>query len=255
MSLFDLTGKVAIVTGSSRGIGKAVAMTLAEQGAKVAVCSRTLDACEAVADAINQRHGQGSAIAVAVNISDKVGLQTLVDRTRETLGEIDILVCNAAVNIHVGPLETISDDQFHKIFGSNVVSNHWLISMVAPSMRARRSGSIILISSAGGVVGSPDIGAYCISKAAEMQLARNLATEFGPDGVRVNCVAPALIRTDFARALWENEAYLAKNNDETPLRRIGEPEDVAGVVAFLASSASAFVTGQSLLVDGGRTIT
>ena len=254
MSQFDLTGKVAIITGSSKGIGKASAFELAEHGAKVVISSRKQDACDAVAAELNARYGDGTAIAVAANISDKAGLQNLVDETRSAFGQVDVLVCNAASNPYYGPQEGIADDQFRKILDNNIVSNHWLISMVVPEMRARRSGSIVIISSIGGLRGSPVIGAYCISKAADMQLARNLAVEYGPDNVRVNCIAPGLIKTDFARALWEDPEREKRTNSTTPLRRIGQPEEIAGGVVFLASSASAFMTGQTIVIDGGVTI-
>ncbi|WP_010163463.1 SDR family NAD(P)-dependent oxidoreductase [Sphingomonas sp. PAMC 26617] len=254
MSQFDLTGKVAIVTGSSRGIGKASAFELAEHGAKVVISSRKQDACDAVAAEINARYGDGAAISVAANISDKAGLQHLVDTTRAALGQIDVLVCNAASNPYYGPQAGIADDQFRKILDNNIVSNHWLITMVAPEMRERRAGSIIIVSSIGGLRGSTIIGAYCISKAADMQLARNLAHEFGPDNVRVNCIAPGLIKTDFARALWEDPERIAAANSTVPLRRIGEPEEIAGAVVFLASQASSFMTGQTIVLDGGVTI-
>jgi NAD(P)-dependent dehydrogenase (short-subunit alcohol dehydrogenase family) len=254
MSLFDLTGKVAVVTGSSRGIGKASVFELAEHGAKVVVSSRKQDACDAVAAEINAKYGDGTAIAVAANISDKEGLQHLVDESRRAFGKIDILVCNAASNPYYGPQEGISDDQFRKILDNNIVSNHWLISMVVPEMRARRDGSVIIISSIGGLRGSTAIGAYCISKAADMQLARNLAHEYGPDNVRVNCIAPGLVRTDFARALWEDPERQKAANSTVPLRRIGEPEDIAGGVVFLASKAASFTTGQTIVMDGGVTI-
>jgi NAD(P)-dependent dehydrogenase (short-subunit alcohol dehydrogenase family) len=254
MSLFDVTGKVAIITGSSRGIGKASAFELAEHGAKVVISSRKQEACDAVAAEINGRYGEDTAIAVAANISDKAGLQHLVDATRDAFGRIDILVCNAASNPYYGPQEDIADEQFRKILDNNIVSNHWLISMVVPEMRERREGSIIIVSSIGGLRGSSIIGAYCISKAADMQLARNLAHEHGQHGIRVNCIAPGLIRTDFARALWEDEAAVADRNRSTPLRRIGEPHEIAGAVVYLASPASSFMTGQTLVVDGGVTI-
>jgi len=254
MSQFDLTGMVAIVTGSSRGIGLASARELAEHGAKIVISSRKQDACAAVAAELNAKHGEGTAIAVAANISDKARLQHLVDETRAQLGRIDILVCNAASNPYYGPQAGIADDQFRKILDNNIVSNHWLIQMVAPEMLERRSGSIIIISSIGGLRGSPVIGAYCISKAADMQLARNLAVEFGPSNVRVNCIAPGLIKTDFARALWEDPQRIEAANTSVPLRRIGEPEEIAGAVVFLASSASNFMTGQTMVIDGGVTI-
>jgi NAD(P)-dependent dehydrogenase (short-subunit alcohol dehydrogenase family) len=252
MSLFDLTGKVAVITGSSRGIGRAIAEAMADQGARVVISSRKAEACQAVADSINAKH-PGAAIVVPASISSKEALQNLVDETRRQLGRIDVLVCNAASNPYYGPMGGISDDQFRKILENNVIANHWLIQMVAPEMIERRSGSIIIVSSIGGLKASAVIGAYNISKAADFQLARNLAAEFGPHQVRVNCVAPGLIRTDFARALWENPDTLKAVTAHTPLQRIGEPEEIAGAAVFLASDASTFVTGQAIVVDGGST--
>ena len=254
MKLFDLTGKVAIVTGSSRGIGRASAEALADHGAKVVISSRKQDACDEVAAAINAKHGAGTAIAVAASISDKAALQHLVDETRRAFGRIDILVCNAASNPYYGPLADIADDQFRKILDNNIVSNHWLIQMTAPEMRERKDGAIVIISSIGGLRGSPVIGAYNVSKAADFQLARNYAVEYGPDNVRVNCIAPGLIKTDFARALWEDPAAEARVNKGTPLRRLGDPEDIAGAVVYLASPAGRYMTGQAMVVDGGVTI-
>jgi NAD(P)-dependent dehydrogenase (short-subunit alcohol dehydrogenase family) len=252
--LFDLTGKVAIVTGSSRGIGLAIAAALAEHGAKVIISSRKQDACDEVAQAINAQHGEGTAIAVAASISDKQALQNLVDETRRQFGRIDVLVCNAASNPYYGPMAGISDEQFRKILDNNVIANHWLISMVAPEMLERGEGSIVIVSSIGGLTSSTVIGAYNISKAADFQLARNLAAEFGPKGVRVNCIAPGLIKTDFARALWENPDTLKAVTRATPLRRIGEPYEIAGAAVFLASPASTFMTGQTMVIDGGSMI-
>ncbi len=252
--LFDLTGKVAIVTGSSRGIGLAIAAAMAEHGAKVVISSRKQEACDEVALAINNQHGGGRAIAVAANISEKVALQQLVDETRNQIGRIDVLVCNAASNPYYGPMAGISDDQFRKILDNNVIANHWLISMVAPEMLEREEGSIIIVSSIGGLTSSTMIGAYNISNAADFQLARNLAAEFGPKKVRVNCIAPGLVKTDFARALWENPDTLKAVTRSTPLRRIGEPHEIAGAAVYLASPASTFMTGQTMIVDGGSTI-
>jgi NAD(P)-dependent dehydrogenase (short-subunit alcohol dehydrogenase family) len=254
MSLFDLTGKVAIITGSSRGIGRAIAEAMADQGAKVVISSRKAEACEEAANAINAKHGDGTAIVVPANISSKEALQTLVDETRRQFGRIDILVCNAASNPYYGPMAGITDDQFRKILENNVIANHWIIQMVAPEMLERKEGSIIIISSIGGLTSSEVIGAYNISKAADFQLARNLASEFGPAGVRVNCIAPGLVRTDFARALWENPDTLKAVTRSTPMRRIGEPHEIAGAAVFLASPASTFMTGQAVIVDGGSTV-
>lgn len=254
MELFDLSGKVAIVTGSSKGIGKAIAERLAEHGAKVVISSRKAEPCEAVAQAINEKHGEGRAIAIPANIAFKDDLQRLVDDTRAVFGKIDILVCNAATNPYAGPMAGISDEQFGKILQNNVVSNHWLIQMVAPEMLERNDGSILIISSIGGLRGNALIGAYNISKAADMQLARNLAVEYGPQNVRVNCIAPGLIKTDFARYLWEDPQTLKSVTEPAPLKRIGLPDEIAGTAVYLCSPASAYVTGQTLVVDGGLTI-
>jgi NAD(P)-dependent dehydrogenase (short-subunit alcohol dehydrogenase family) len=254
MQLFDLTGKVAVVTGSSRGIGRAIAEAMADHGAKVVISSRKAPACQEVADAINAKHGDGTAIVVPASISSKEELQTLVDETRAQLGRIDVLVCNAASNPYYGPMAGISDEQFRKILDNNVIANHWLISMAAPEMLERGEGSIIIVSSIGGLTSSTMIGAYNISKAADFQLARNLAAEFGPRGVRVNCIAPGLVKTDFARALWENPDTLKAVTRHTPLRRIGEPHEIAGAAVFLAAPASTFMTGQTIVVDGGSTV-
>jgi NAD(P)-dependent dehydrogenase (short-subunit alcohol dehydrogenase family) len=254
MSLFDLSGKVAVITGSSRGIGRAIAERLAEHGAKVVVSSRKAEACKEVADTLNKKHGKDSAIVVPANISSKDDLKNLVEEATRKFGKIDILVCNAASNPYFGPLAGIQDDQFRKILDNNILSNHWLAQLVSPQMIKRREGSIIIVSSIGGLRGSPVLGAYCISKAADLQLARNLAVEYGPHNVRVNCIAPGLIKTDFARALWEDKARLAAREEQTPLRRIGEPDEIAGAAVFLASAAGSFVTGQNIVIDGGVTI-
>ena len=253
MNLFDMQGEVALITGSSRGIGKAIAEAMAAHGAKVVISSRKQDACDAVAAEINARHGAGTAIAVAANISSKENLQHLVDETVAAFGPVTALVCNAASNPYYGPSAGISDDAFRKILDNNILSNHWLIHMCAPAMTAAVKGSITIISSVGGLKGSSIIGAYCISKAADMQMARNLADEFGPQGVRVNCIAPGLIKTDFARALWEDPKRIAESNNRVPLRRIGEPHEIAGAAVFLASAAGGFTTGQTIVIDGGNT--
>ena len=253
MELFELTDKVAIITGSSRGIGRAVAEAYAAAGARVVISSRKQGACDEVAAAINARHGDQRAIAIAANISDKTALEALVAQTRLHFHRIDVLVCNAATNPYFGPMSGIGDDQFRKIFDNNVLASHWLISMIAPEMIERRDGAIIIVSSIGGLIGSGVIGAYNISKAADLQLVRNLAIEFGPHNVRINAIAPGVIRTDFARALWENPAAEAVLQRATSLGRIGEPEEIAGAAVFLASRASAYVTGQTIVVDGGAT--
>lgn len=253
-SLFDLTGKVAIVTGSSRGIGRAIAERMAEHGAKVVISSRKAAPCEEVAKGINAKHGEGRAIVIPANISSKDELKRLADETRAKWGQIDILVCNAASNPYYGPQQDIPDDAFRKILDNNIVANHWMISNVIPEMVARKDGCVIIISSIGGLRGSPVIGAYCISKAADMQLARNLAVEYGPHNVRVNTIAPGLIKTDFAKALWDDPETLKKSTAGAALKRIGEPDEIAGAAVFLASKAGSFTTGQTLVIDGGATV-
>jgi NAD(P)-dependent dehydrogenase (short-subunit alcohol dehydrogenase family) len=203
---------------------------------------------------INDAVGRKAAIAIPCNIAAKEALQNLVDETTRAFGKVDILVCNAASNPYFGPMGDMADDQFNKILQNNIVSNHWLIQMAAPQMRARKDGSIILISSIGGLRGTPVLGAYAISKAADMQLTRNLAAEFGADNVRVNTIAPGLIQTDFARAVWENPAILKAATERSPLGRIGQPDEIAGMAVFLAGQAGAFTTGQTFVIDGGQTV-
>ena len=254
MKLFDLSGKTAVITGSSKGIGKAIAEQMADHGANVVISSRKAGRCDEVAQAINARHGEGRAIAVPANIASKEDLQRLVDETNAAFGQIDILVCNAATNPYAGPMAGITDEQFEKILQNNVISNHWLIQMVAPQMLERKDGSIILLSSIGGLRGNALIGAYNVSKAADMQMARNLAVEWGPSNVRVNCIAPGLVQTDFAKYLWENPDLLKTVTEPAPLKRIGQPDEIAGAAVYLAAPASAYMTGQTLVIDGGVTI-
>jgi NAD(P)-dependent dehydrogenase (short-subunit alcohol dehydrogenase family) len=254
MTLFDLTGKVAIVTGSSRGIGRAIAERMAEHGANVVISSRKPGPCEEVAAGINKARGRKAAIAVPASISSKDDLQNLVNETNREFGKIDIVVCNAASNPHFGSMSTIADDAFRKVMDNNVLANHWLIQMVLPQMTARKDGVVIIVSSIGGLRGSPVIGTYNISKAADFQLARNLAVENGPNNIRVNCIAPGLIKTDFAKALWDDPEILKRSTAGAPLRRIGEPDEIAGAAVFLASKAGNFMTGQAIVVDGGQTI-
>ena len=252
MTPFDLTDKVAIITGSSRGIGRAVAETMAGLGAKVVISSRRAEACESVAAAIRARGAE--AAVIACNVSRKTEVEALVAGTLAHYGRIDILVCNAAVNPVFGPLAQLSDEAFDKIMGANVKSNIWLANLVIPGMADRGGGAIVIISSIGGLRGSEMLGAYGISKAADFALARALAVEWGPRNVRVNCVAPGLVKTDFARALWEDEARLAVRTARTPLRRIALPEEIGPIAAFLASPAASFITGQIIVADGGVTI-
>jgi NAD(P)-dependent dehydrogenase (short-subunit alcohol dehydrogenase family) len=249
---FDLTGQVAVITGSSRGIGRSAAETMAALGAKVVVSSRKPEACEAVVAAIASAGGE--AIAIPCNISRKQEVAALIDGTLKRWGRLDTLVCNAAVNPYFGPLAQIPDEAFEKIMNSNVKSTLWLCNLALPAMAERGGGSTVIVSSIGGLRGSTMLGAYGISKAADFQLARSLAVEWGAKNIRINCVAPGLVKTDFARALWEDEKRLKPRLETTPLRRIGEPDDIGGVIAFLASRAAAFITGSVIVADGGVTI-
>ena len=250
-NLFDLSGQVAIITGSSKGIGRSAAEIMASLGAKVVVSSRKADVCEEVAAGI--RKAGGEAIVIPCNISRKEELENLVKGTLKQWGRIDTLVCNAAVNPFFGPLEKIPDDAFDKIMSSNIKSNLWLCNFALPHM-VEKGGSVVIVSSTGGLRGSAQLGAYGISKAADMQLTRSLAVEWSPRGVRINCVAPGLVKTDFARALWEDPDRLKRTVATAPLRRIGEPHEIGGIVAFLASKASTFMTGTVIVADGGMTI-
>jgi NAD(P)-dependent dehydrogenase (short-subunit alcohol dehydrogenase family) len=252
MTPFDLTDRVAIITGSSRGIGRSIAETMAGLGAKVVISSRRAEACESVAAAIRDRGGE--ATVITCNVSRKNEVEALVADTLARYGRIDILVCNAAVNPVFGPLAQLSDEAFDKIMGANVKSNIWLANLVIPGMAARGGGAVVIISSIGGLRGSDMLGAEGISKAADFALARALAVEWGPRNVRVNCVAPGLVKTDFARALWEDEARLAVRTARTPLRRIALPEEIGPIAAFLASPAASFITGEIIVADGGVTI-
>jgi len=250
-SPFDLTGKVAVITGSSRGIGRAIAESMAALGAKVVISSRKAEACETVAQEIAA--AGGDAAAIPCNISRKPEVEALVDGARKRFGAVDILVCNAAVNPVYGPLRELADEAFDKVMGANVKSSLWLCNLTIPAMAERGGGAVILVSSIAGLRGTDRLGAYSISKAADFALVRNLAVEWGPRNVRVNCIAPGLVKTDFARALWEDEALLAQRTAQTPLRRIGEPHEIGPVAAFLASSAASFITGQIIVADGGVT--
>jgi len=248
-SLFDLTGKVAIITGSSKGIGRAIAERMAEHGAKVVVSSRKEGPCEEVAAGIRAKGGD--ALVVPCHVAHKDQLQNLVDKTLAHFGGIDIVVGNAGINPYFGPMSGISDEVWDRIMGTNIRSNMWLANMACPHLAARGGGAFIIVSSLGGLRGSAHLGAYAVSKAADMQLARNICVEWVPKNIRANCLAPGIIRTDFARALWENPVIYKKRTRDTPLQRIGEVDEVAGAAVFLASPAGNFISGQSIVIDGG----
>ena len=251
-TLFDLTGKVAVITGSTRGIGRAIAEEMARAGARVVISSRKAESCEEVAAALRAEGLE--ALPIPCNISKKAELENLVTETRKAYGKIDVLVCNAALNPYYGPMAGASDEVFTKIMAVNIQSNLWLCNMVIPEMAERKDGSVIIVSSIGGLKGSQVLGLYCICKAADFQLVRNLAVEWGEHNIRVNAIAPGLVKTDFAKALWDNPETLAKVEAGTPLRRIGESIDIAGAAVFLGSKAGSWMTGQQIVIDGGVTI-
>jgi dehydrogenase/reductase SDR family member 4 len=251
-SPFDLSGKVALVTGSTRGIGKSIAEEMARAGARVVVSSRKAEACEQVRAEFEKQGYE--VLAQPCNVSRKDELQALVDATRRRWGRIDVAVSNAASNPYYGPLAAIPDDAFDKIFANNVKSVLWLAAMTLPGMAELGGGSYITVGSIGGLKASTVIGAYGMSKAADHMLVKNLAAEWGPKNVRVNAIAPGLIKTDFAKALWEDDKRRKERESITPLRRIGDPKDIGAIAVFLASAAAAFVTGQVIVADGGVTI-
>lgn len=250
--LFDMTGKVALITGSTKGIGRSIAEEMARLGAKVVISSRKAEACEQVA---NELKAQGfEAMAIPCHVGKKDDLQNLVNKTNEAWGTIDVLVCNAATNPVYGPTSEMTDEAWDKIMDTNVKGSFWLTNMVLPQMAEQGEGAVVMLSSIAGIRGNTTIGTYGVSKAAEAALARNLAVEWGPKGVRINSIAPGLIKTDFAKALWEDPVRVKRAEDKTPLRRIGDPVDIAGLAVFLSTKASAYITGQTIVADGGETI-
>ncbi len=250
--MFDLREKVAVITGASRGIGRSIAENMARAGARVVISSRKLDACEEVAEAI--RAEGGDAIAIAAGLGHQDQLEALIGETRKTWDKVDILVCNAAVNPYYGPLTGLDNELFDKMMHCNVRDNLFLCKQVLPEMAERRDGTIIVISSVGGIRGNSVLGAYGITKAADMALVRNLAVEWGKKNIRINCIAPGLVKTDFARALWENPEMRSHLENMTPLGRIGEPDDIGLLATFLATKGGAFITGETIVADGGMSI-
>lgn len=251
--MFSLDGQVAIVTGSSRGIGQSIAQQMAAAGAKIVVSSRKVDACEAVVKQIKDAGGE--AIAVACNISRRNECEALVKAAVDTWGRLDHFVANAAVNPVYGPMSNLSDEAFDKVMTSNVQSAIWFANSAMPHMVEQGGGSFTIVSSIGGLKGSATLGLYGISKAADFGIARALAVEWGPKNIRANAIAPGLVKTDFARALWEDDKNRTERENRTPLRRLGDPDDIGAIAVFLASKAANFVTGQVIVADGGVTIT
>ena len=255
MSLFNLKNKSILVTGSSKGIGKAIAYQCAEHGAKVIISSRKLDICEQTAKEINTKLGTEVAYAIPANISDDNQIENLVNETRKKIGKIDVLICNAATNPFMGSMLDMPIEKFDKVMHNNIRSNQILCNLVLPEMISKEDGSIIIISSIAAIKGSPILGAYNISKAADVMIVKNIAAEFGHKNIRANSIAPGLIKTDFAKALWENPDILKTVLSSTPMQRIGVPDEIAGVAVMLASKAGNYINGQTIVVDGGTTIT
>ena len=253
MSLFNLKNKSFLITGSSKGIGKSIAFHAADHGAQVIISSRKLDACKETANEINEHCGTEVAFPIQANIAHEEELNNLVDQTNKLLGKIDVLICNAATNPFMGSMADIPSDAFDKVMNNNIKANHILTNLVTPQMIDRKDGVIIIISSVGGTIGSNLIGTYNISKAADIQMVKNIAVEYGHHNIRANTVAPGLIRTDFARGLWENPVIHEQYTKTHPMRRIGEPDEVAGAVIMLASDAGKYINGQTIIVDGGAT--
>jgi NAD(P)-dependent dehydrogenase (short-subunit alcohol dehydrogenase family) len=251
-SLFDLHGQVALVTGGTRGIGRAIAERMAEAGAQVVVSSEDVAACETAA--AEMRAPVRDVIGIPCDVSSRAAIEALVARVYALRGRIDTLVCNAGVAPHMGPIATASDRDWDLTMTVNLRSVLWLTSLVIPRMAERGGGSVIITSSIAGVRGNKAIGLYGLSKAASAELARNLAVEWGPRNVRVNAISPGLTRTEFARPLLDNPDVMSRRLALTPLRRAGEPDEIAGVAVMLAARAGAFITGQNLVVDGGTTI-
>jgi NAD(P)-dependent dehydrogenase (short-subunit alcohol dehydrogenase family) len=251
-SLFDLTGKVALVTGATRGIGLAIATEMAHAGAAVVISSNEAQACEQVSAEL-RRQGL-DVIGIACDVGERAQLESLVSRALSQHSRIDVLVCNAGVAPHAGPIASATDADWDLTMTVNLRSALWLTSLVIPGMAQRRDGVVILTASLSSVRGNKGIGLYGLSKAGVAQLARNLAVEWGPANVRVNAISPGVIATEFARPLTDDEAVLARRLALTPLRRVGEPAEIAGVAVMLAARAGAFITGQNLIVDGGTLI-
>ena len=250
-NLFDLSGKVALVTGASKGMGRAMAEALVSNGAKVIISSRKQDQLELVAAEINKGYDKDQVRAISCNMSQEDQIDNLVKRAEKTFGPVDVLVGNAGVNPYYGPISEVSRTAYSKTMDTNVYSNLLLAKKLNPGMREVGGGSMIFTSSVGAFKPSLSLGVYGMSKLSLIGLTRNLAAEYGPFGIRVNAICPGLIKTDFAKAIWKNPEAEQRAKTEIPLRRLGEVDDFKGIAVFLASDSSSYITGQALTVCGG----
>jgi NAD(P)-dependent dehydrogenase (short-subunit alcohol dehydrogenase family) len=253
-SLFDLTDKVAIITGSSRGIGYASALGMAEHGAKVVISGRNADACASAAQQINEAIGKQVAMPFACNIGRKGELQSLVDAANDRWGRVDIVMANAAIHPWVGSVLDLADETFNKFMQVNVQSNIWLAQMTVPAMIERGYGRFISVASVVGLFGDAVTGTYGLTKAADMQFVRNLTMEFAAKGVTANCIAPGTFKTEMARSQWEDKAMADWYFGRNPSQRFGEVEEIAGLAVLLASPSGGYINGQTIAVDGGHTV-
>jgi len=246
--LFDLKGKCAIITGSTRGIGRAIAEAMIAAGARVVISSEDVDDTARVAKELGQP-------GIAADVADDAALAALVASAVADLGGLDILVCNAGITGKPGPFAGIEMDNYDRVMAINLRSQVVLTGLAVPHIAAKGGGAVVLMGSISAQRGNGAINAYALSKAGVSQLARNLAVEWGPKNVRVNAIAPGFIATELSKPLLESEAFMARRMQMTPLRRPGKPEEVAGAAVFLASPAGAFTTGQTITVDGGTVVT
>lgn len=251
-NLFDLRERVAIITGSSRGIGLASAKAMASQGARIVISGRKAEACELAAEEILKDGGE--AIAVPCNIGRKDELQNLVDTANRHWGRVDIVMANAAIHPWVGSVLDLQEETFNKFMQVNVQSSIWLSQMTVPQMVERGYGRFIVVASIVGLLGDPVTGTYGLTKAADMQLVRNMAMEFASQGITANCIAPGTFKTEMARSQWENPEMVAWYNKRNPSRRFGELDEIAGLALLLASPSGGYINGQTIAVDGGHTI-
>ena len=250
-NLFDLTGKVALITGSSSGMGRAIAEAMGQQGATVIVSSNDVAGCET---AVAEFTSRGiTAVAIPCDVSKKEAIDTLYQTALAQFGKIDVLVSCVGM-APVGSFLDITAPDFEQIMAINLQSAIYLTKLIIPQMVERRDGALIYLASIAGVRGNKHIGLYGLSKAALIQLARNLAVEYGPHNIRANSISPGMIDTPFSKSMLENPAFLEKRLALTPLRRVGQPHEIAGAAVMLASKAGGFVTGQNLIIDGGTTL-